>query len=238
MLIQDSYNMIDFGSRLVPVVTHAHQGDNLDVFYYFNDMLGLNEAPSVYAVTPEGKRHCLDMIKSGEGHCTYRIRINDNGLYHLIAEQASYISRDSEGRCFRGTFEDNPDAVSATRSLHYAHVVLHSGESFESSARSQALMPPLCIVPDNWSSFRVGEVLAITLAFMDRPLPLYDIDIFRFTEKGEVTREQHITNGDGRMFYPLNSAGKYLLTVSYTSPEYKEELYYSTKYTYSFWFKA
>lgn len=237
MFIQEFFDTTDYGGYLVPLVTHAHQGDNLDIFYYSGGMLSSAENLSVYAITPEGKKQYLNMTNSGEGRA-YRIQINENGIYQFVAEQTRYISRDAEGRCFSGTFEDNPDAVFAARCLHYAHSALQSGASFEFSNCAKTLMPPLCIAPDIWSSFRVGDVLGFTLVFLDRPLPLYDIDIYLFSIDGEVIHTKRITNGDGRALLPLNKLGKYIIDASYTSPEYKEGLYYDTRYTYSFCFKA
>ncbi len=243
MLILSSYGTTEHQSWLVPVTMNAYEGDSLTVLYCFGNeftQCGIlqNEDLSVYAVTPEGKRQSLEMNCSKEDCFTYRIKVGGKGLYHIIAEQLGYFSEDAEGRLFRGTFEDNPEAVSATRYLQYAHTALQVGSNLISEDRAKVQIPPLCIVPDSWDKFRAGEVFAFTLYFRGRPLPLYDIDISYIADNGKMAHTKSITNGSGRMIYPINTPGKYLVVVSYTSPECEEGLYYNTKYIYSFWFKA
>lgn len=229
---------LDCEGWLVPVVTNAHQGDCLDVFYYYGGKLNSANDISVYAVTPEGDRQYLKMTGRKETHCIFQIDIRENGLYHLIGAQNGYYCEDAQGNRSRGTFEDNPDAVSATHFLHYAHTTVQAGSSSKSLKCFGDFAPPLCIVPDNWSSFYVGDIFSFKLFFMGRPLPLYDVDIFFFPANGEVRREKCITNGDGSVLFPLSTAGKYLISVTYLSPDCVDRLYYDTEYTYTFWFKA
>jgi len=243
MLVPDSSEASEYGIRLVSVVTHAHEGDSLDVFFYLGNSLNpcgepQNNDIAVYTVTPEGKRQNLDMVCRKEDCCTYRITVGKEGIYHLFGECPGYFSVDGEGKRFKGSFEDNPEAVSATRCFQYAHTVLQVGRNPFSAGSADAMLPPLCIVPDSWDSLRVGEVFAFTLYFRDFPLPLHEIGISYSVENGRTMSEEYITDGKGRMLYPINTPGKYFIVIRYNSKENDERLYYDTRYTYSFWFKA
>lgn len=243
MLVMDSSDMTEDGDWLIPVATRTYKGDRLDIFYYLENKSNpcgkqQTEDFAVYSVSPEGNRQNLEMICSKENCRTYRIEIEKNGLYHLIVEQTGYLSEDAEGKQFEGTFKDNPQAVSATHYLHYSHTVLQVGHGLSSLDCAELHMPPLRIIPDSWDSFKAGEVFAFTLYFRESPLPLYDIGICCIKGNDNPMFEKFITNGSGKMFYPIKTPGKYVIVVRYTSPECKEGFYYDTRYTYSFWFIA
>lgn len=239
----DFLNTAEHEGWIIPLATNAHEGDSLNVLYCWGHNMKSCEIPqngnlTVYAVTPEGKAQKLELISSAEDSLTYRINAEHKGIYQIIGKETGYFSEDIEGRCLKGTFEDNPEAVSATHYMHYAHTVLKVGCDFIPLNNTGVPELPLQIVPDGCNEFNIGGIFIFTLYFKDRPLPLYDIDI-AYTDGYDATmHEKLITNGSGRMAYPIRMPGKYLFAVRYTSPECEEGLYYNTRYTYTFCFEA
>lgn len=228
---------------LAPCLTHVHEGDDLDVFFCWGHNmkphgLARNEDLFVYAVTPDGEKQDLQLMGNTEDHYTYRMKMEKKGLYHFVSQKTGYYCKNAEGKRLNGTLKDNSDAVSATRYQQYAHMALAVGHGLETSDYSETPAIPLRIVPDCWDKFQTGEIFAFTLFFGDKPLSLCDIDIAYTAGDDEATHEEIMTDGEGRITYPIKAPGKYLVVVRCTVPEGEEGLYYDTRYTYTFWFKV
>lgn len=191
------------------------------------------------AFTPEGEKKDVELVGNTEDHYTYRLKMEKKGLYHFVSQKTGYYCKNAEGKRMVGTLKDNPEAVSATRYLQYAHMALAVGRGLENSDFTDTPAElPLRIVPDCWDKFQTGEIFAFTLFFKDKPLPLCDIDIAYTAGEDEATHEEIMTDGEGRITYPIKEPGKYLVVVRCTVPEGEEGLYYDTRYTYTFWFKV
>lgn len=237
MLLQDSVDLTAYDTCLIP----TRRGKNLRLFYHLNRILNprnqhWEENLSGYAITPDGEKQPLTLLGVKGNQLTYQAVLEKEGVYHFFAVHSGYFSEDGEGRRFSGNFADNPWAVSATRYFHYAHTALKVGRGPAFTDHRRLSMPPLYLVSDRRDQFRVGETFDFTLYFRGTPLPLYEITFLYLSKDG--TQEEFITDGEGRMSYPLSKIGNYLLTVSYTTPEDEDALYFETKYTYSFWFNV
>lgn len=240
---EGDYIAYRYEAWLSPRAVRADEGDNIDIFFYRGRNmqpydLPQNENLLVYAITPRGKKQDIEMSRSTKNSYIYNIKLEEKGLYHFIGQKTGYYSVDAEGNYLSGSFEDNPNAVSATRYLQYAHTALPAGENLDSKDYNEAPSLPLRIVPDKWDGFGTGEVFSFTLFFGDRLLPLFEVEIEHSQGKSGATREKLLTDGNGRISFPLNTSGKYLVLAGYTALETKDGLYYDTKYTYTFCFKA
>lgn len=228
---------------LVPSLTHIHEGDNLDIYFCWGHNmkphgLARTENLFIYTISPDGTKQELELVGNTEDHYTYRLTNAKKGLNHFISQKTGYYCKDAEGKSLNGTLKDNPGAVSATRYLQYAHMALPVGHDLTSGDYTDTPKLPLRIVPDRWDRLQPGEMFSFTLFFGDKPLSLHDIDIAYNAGDDEVVHEEILTDGDGRITYPIKAPGKYLVVIRCNASEGEDELYYDTRYTYTFWFKV
>lgn len=248
MTTNDFWNITDnteceHENWLVPIVTHIHEGDGLDIFFYCgHNMIPFRqiqiEGLYVYAITPEGMAQQLEMSSNYRDSWAYRLVDAKRGFYNFVSQNTEYYSEDGEGKRLKGTFKDNPDAFSATRYVYYAHMILRVGHDLINENCTETPPLPLKIVPVNFNELKMGDIFFFTLFSGDRVLPLYDINMAYTTRNGETVQETLVTDGDGRIAYPITTPGRYLVIVRYSSSEEESDAYYDTSYTYTYWFKV
>lgn len=233
----------EYETWLIPCSEQIREGTCFDVSL----CLGQNLKPwgfdseedyPVYAIKQGCKKQALDFSGS-DGLCRlYSFVPEKSGLYHILSQKISYFSKDAEGRFLKGTFSDNPNAVSAARYINYAHSIIYSGNSNTPENFSKIPDLPLQIMPNRFYDLQPGDIFAFTLLFKDQPLPLMDLKVACLSTNGIKTHEELISDGNGQVFYPINSSGSYFITARYSALESTEVLYYDTKYIYTFSFKV
>ena len=193
--------------------------------------------PTVRAISPTGKRRCL---KPAEIAAQFYLddRGRENGVYRFICEKSGCYSLDAAGRYQNGSFRENPEAVSATRFFQYAEAALQIGPAAEAAFYREPYLFPLRLEADRLTGFHRGERLNGMLWFAEDLLPLFDVTIVRQARRGGFRVDSLITDGKGRLSYPLTASGDYLVIIQRPTQEAADRRYFDTSYTYTFWFRV
>jgi hypothetical protein len=149
--------------------SHSHAGGSADLYVKWGhnlrvDGLARKEGLTALVVAPNGEQAELPVADGGPDYYTLRLATPLDGFYHVVAKNTGSYVLDKEGRHYRGTRRDHPDAARVVFYNQYAQVFLPVGHDLEGVPHQAGI--PLEIVPEAWRQWRAGAEIGLQRSWM------------------------------------------------------------------------
>lgn len=218
--------------------SHGHEGGDFEVHLKWGhnmqiDGLARKEGIKAWIVNPAGEAREISIADGGQDHYTLRFPTPLDGFYQVVTRNTGNFVLDREGKHFRGTRREYPDAAQAVFYNQFAQVFVPVGHDLEGIPQKAGT--PLELVAPSWKQWRAGDEISLELQFRGEPLDGVAVDI-ACNGPGGYRQLQVMTGADGRINLNAKDPGYYLIVVRHRVPEGEAGVYDDTSFTTTLWF--